>query len=267
LVIVVKVGGSILGEGVDNSILEDIQKITTKRKLVIVHGGGSKVTEIATKLGKQQRFIISPGGIKSRYTDLETAKIFTMVMTGIINKEIVRSLQETGLRAIGLSGIDGGLIRAERKKRLIIIENEKKIAIDGGYTGKISDINDNLLRILLREEYLPVISPIALGSEFEPLNIDGDRAAAYVAGGLKAETVIFLTDVSGLLINGKLMNNITKDKAEVLRPKIGHGMEKKVLASIEAVSMGVKESVISSGLVKNPISSALKHKECTVITE
>ncbi|MBI2937502.1 MAG: [LysW]-aminoadipate/[LysW]-glutamate kinase [Thaumarchaeota archaeon] len=268
MVVVVKVGGSILGEGIDPSVLDDIGAVAAKKQLILVHGGGRAVTETAKRLGKEQRFIVSPGGIRSRYTDLETIKIYTMVMTGAVNKDIVTALQKIGLPAVGISGVDGALIKADRKKKLLVVdERGRKRAIDGGYTGKISSVNGNLLKTLLSEKYLPVVSPVALSEEFEYLNVDGDRAAAYVAGGVKADSVIFLTDVKGVLMEGELVKKLTSKEAEALRPKIGFGMEKKVLASLEALSMGVKESIIASGLVKNPVASALAHRNCTVISD
>lgn len=265
MTIVVKVGGSILGEGVNPSIVSDIQSISKNSRLVLVHGGGDEVTEVAEKMGKQQRFIVSPEGIRSRYTDKETAAIYTMVMVGRLNKEIVAALEKIGLHAVGLSGIDGGLIRAERKKKLIVVEEGRKRIIDGGYTGKIQSTNAELLRSLLAMNYIPVVSPVALSEEFEFLNVDGDRAAAYVAGGLKADKVIFLTDVKGVLMDGKVVERMTVSEAKAMLPKIGHGMEKKVLASIEAVEMGVKESIIASGIIENPLSNAASHNNCTVI--
>ena len=268
MVIVVKVGGSLLGEGIADSMIDDILKVASKEKLILVHGGGKIVTDYADKLGKEQKFIISPEGYRSRYTDLETVKIFTMVMTGVINKEMVAALQKIGLAAIGLSGLDGGLIKADRKKKLMILdERKRKMIIDGGYTGKISSVNGSLLKILLNEGYLPVISPVAIGKEFEYLNIDGDRAAAYIAGGVQAKSMIFLTNVKGVVMNGELVEKMLLNEAENLRSQIGPGMEKKVLASIEALSMGVNESIIASGLVENPITSALNHFECTVIVK
>lgn len=263
--IVVKVGGSILGEGVNPSIVSDIKTIAKDNKLVLVHGGGDEVTEIAQKMGKEQKFIVSPEGIRSRYTDKETAAIYTMVMVGRLNKEIVAALEKIGLPSVGLSGIDGGLIRAERKKKLVVVEDGRKRAIDGGYTGKILQTNSELLKSLIAMNYIPVVSPVALSEEFEFLNVDGDRAAAYIAGGMKAGRVIFLTDVSGVLMNGKVVERMRVSEARAMLPKIGHGMEKKVLASIESVEMGVKEAIIASGIVDNPISSAAAHQNCTVI--
>jgi [amino group carrier protein]-L-2-aminoadipate/L-glutamate 6-kinase len=264
--IVVKIGGSVV-DGLHSTALSDIKRLVKKDRLVLVHGGGKEVTNIATKLGKEQKFIISPSGVKSRYTDKDTAEIYTMVMSGKINKAIVGMLLRQGIKAAGIAGIDGSLLKAERKKKLLIInEKGRKMAIDGGYTGKICAVDPSLINTLLNAEYVPVVSPIALSEEFDALNVDGDRAAAYVAGGLKANKILFITNVSGLILNDKLVTNMTLDQAKIALPKIGYGMEKKIIACTEAIEMGVKESIIASGQVENPISSAIEHNNCTVIT-
>jgi [amino group carrier protein]-L-2-aminoadipate 6-kinase len=263
--IVIKIGGSVV-DGLHTSALSDIKSIAEECQLVFVHGGGKEVTSTATKLGKEQKFIISPGGVRSRYTDKETAEIYTMVMSGKLNKSIVQMLLRKGINAVGIAGIDGGVLKAERKKKLLI-KNEKgrKMVIEGGYTGKITSVDATLISNLVRSGYVPVISPIALSEDFDFLNVDGDRAAAYVAGGIKAEKVIFVTDVNGLMLNGKLVSSMTLDEAKSTLPKIGSGMDKKVLACIEAIEMGVKEAIIASGQVENPLSAAVAHRECTVI--
>ena len=264
--IVIKIGGSVV-DGLHESTIKDLKTVINHDEVILVHGGGKEVTSIAENLGKEQKFVVSPGGIRSRYTDRETAQIYTMVMSGKINKEIVIMLQKDGINAVGLAGIDGAIIKAERKKKLIIIdERGRKVVIDGGYTGKINAVNASLLNTITTGGYVPIISPVALSEESDPLNVDGDRAAAYIAGSVKADSVIFLTNVSGLMIDEKLVTRITISEAKEMLPKIGFGMEKKVLACTEAVSMGVKEAIIVSGQMANPISSALKHNNCTVIS-
>jgi len=176
-------------------------------------------------------------------------------------------LLRQGLKAVGIAGIDGGVLKAERKKKLMIInEKGRKMMIDGGYTGKINAVDPTLIHILVDNGYVPVVSPIALSEEYDFLNVDGDRAAAYVAGGVKADRVIFITNVNGLMLNEKLVTGMTLEQAKAALPKIGSGMEKKVLACTEAVEMGVKEAIIASGQVVKPISSAIAHNNCTVIT-
>jgi len=264
--IVVKIGGSIV-DGLHSTAIEDIKNIIKRDKLVLVHGGGKEVTNIATKLGKEQKFIISPSGVKSRYTDKETAEIYTMVMSGKINKAIVGMLLRHGIKAVGISGLDGVVLKAQRKKKLLIVnEKGRKMAVDGGYTGKIHGVDPSLINVLLDQGYTPVISPVAISEEFDFLNVDGDRAAAYIAAGLKAQIVVFITNVAGLILQDKLVTDITLEQANSSLSKIGYGMEKKIIASKEAIEMGVTESVIASGKVEYPISAAIAHNNCTVIT-
>jgi acetylglutamate/LysW-gamma-L-alpha-aminoadipate kinase len=263
--ITIKIGGSVV-DNLHPTTISDIKKIVEQEGVVLVHGGGKEVTKVSKELGKEPKFVVSPDGIKSRYTDKETAEIFTMVMSGKINKTIVCMLQKNGINAIGLSGIDGKIIQAERKKKLLIInEKGRKQAIDGGYTGKITNVNASLLKSLLEQGYTPVISPIAISEEFDCLNVDGDRAAAYVAGKIQSDKVLFLTNVDGLLMDEKLVKSLTLDEAKAIIPKIGFGMEKKILAATEALDMGVKEAIIANGQRENPISAAIAHDKCTVI--
>lgn len=266
MLIVVKVGGSILNE-VPPEIVTDIKNVLSEHQLVLVHGGGKGVTEVASKLGKEQKFVFSPTGFRSRYTDKETMEIFTMVMAGRINKKLVSAIQKQGIPVVGLSGLDGYLLRAERKKRLIVVNDQgRKQVIDGGYTGKVNQVNAALLRLLLDNGYVPLVSPVAVSEEFEPLNVDADRTAANIAGALNADKLVLLTDVEGLMLDGKLVSELSTEDAEAKLKKIGGGMITKVYAAQEALKNGVKEAVICSGVRKTPISSALKHEGGTVIT-
>jgi acetylglutamate/LysW-gamma-L-alpha-aminoadipate kinase len=267
MLFVVKLGGSILAEGPSSELVTDVKKLLGEHKIIFVHGGGSEVTGIASKLGKEQKFIVSPQGFRSRYTDKETIEIFTMVMAGKMNKNIVLSLEKQGINAIGLSGLDGFLLKALRKKRLIIIdERGRKKVIDGGYTGRIIEINTDLICSILKNNYTPVITPIAISEEFEPLNIDGDRTAAAIASNLAADKLILLTDVGGLILNKKIISEIKASEIKPLLSEIGHGMSTKVHASLEALKGGVKEVIITSGSGKNPLSLALNRKRGTVIS-
>lgn len=263
--ITIKIGGSVVDE-LHSSAIQDIKNVSQREGLILVHGGGKEVTRISEKLGKESKFVTSPSGIKSRYTDGETVEIFTMVMSGKINKQIVKLLQKNGINAVGLSGVDAKIIQADRKKKLLIVnEKGRKQAIDGGYTGKISNINAEFIKMLLDGGMVPVISPIAISEEYDFLNVDGDRAAAYVAGKVGSDKVLFITNVDGLFMDDKLVTKLTLAEAKEIRPKVGPGMEKKILASTEALDMGVKEALIANGQKENPISSAIAHDNCTVI--
>jgi acetylglutamate/LysW-gamma-L-alpha-aminoadipate kinase len=267
MLFVVKVGGSILKEGASSDLISDLKTLLRENQAVLVHGGGVEVTEIASKLGKEQKFIVSPEGFRSRYTDKETIEIYSMVMVGKVNKQIVLALLNQEIPSIGLSGLDGKLLRAERKKKLIAVdERGRKKVIDAGYTGKITKVDADLLQLLLEKGYVPVVTPIAVGDECEPLNVDGDRTAAFVAGALKADCLILLTDVDGLVLKGELVPRIGATEIKEVLPGIGQGMSTKVHASLEALNQGVKEVIVTSGLGKSPISSALKHECGTVIT-
>ena len=265
--IVIKIGGSIAGE-LHDSLVPDIARAADSHGgVIMVHGGGKDVSSVSTKiLGHEPRFITSPSGVRSRYTDLDTVRVFVMVMAGAVNKSIVRTLQAGGVDAVGLSGIDGGLLSADRKKRLLIVnERGRTQAIEGGYTGKITDVNVDLLSALLERGATPVIAPVALSKEFDYLNVDGDRAAASVAAAMHADCVIFLTDVDGIEMDGSLVEEIDAEDARKMRPKIGAGMEKKVIASLEALDGGVSKAIIANGMRTDAITAAIAHKRCTVI--
>ncbi|MHB8567488.1 MAG: [LysW]-aminoadipate/[LysW]-glutamate kinase [Nitrososphaerales archaeon] len=256
--VVCKIGGSII-DGVDPTIIDDIKDLRLNGyRIVLVHGGGDQVTSIAEKLGKHQRFVTSPEGIKSRYTDRATSQIFTMVMSGLLAKQISQTLQKNGVNSISLTGIDGMLLKAARKKKLIIVDDRgRKLAIEGGYTGKINQVNTSLLESLLSSGLVPIVSPVAVGEEFELLNVDGDRACSHIAGAMKADAAVFLTDTEGLILDGAVVSSMNSKEARQALPKIGAGMDKKVLAAAEAVEMGTRRSIIASGVKKYPLRSAL----------
>ena len=266
MVVVFKIGGRVMNTVFNGPALDDFSQATHGTQTVLVHGGGDTVTGIAEKLGVQQKFVTSPEGFRSRYTDEETIQVFTMVMAGKINKEIVRQLQSRKVPALGLSGPDGALIRAERKKKLIVMdERGRKRVIEGGYTGKVTNVDASLLRTLITAGYLPIIAPIALGLESEPLNLDGDRTAAYVAGALQADQLILLTDVAGVSIEGEVKPRLSAEEAKSNLSKIGPGMVTKVYAALEALTMGVKKVMISSGRLDNPFTSALQENGTLIL--
>lgn len=252
--------------GIPEELINDVVSLSPTHQLVLVHGGGDVVTEMATRLGKEQRFVVSPDGIRSRYTDKETAEIYQMVMSGLLAKRLVLALGKAGVNSISLSGADGRLMQAKRKTKLVIVdERGRKVAIDGGYTGRVQKVNSSLVDLLLSHGYLPVVSPVATGEAGEPLNVDGDRAASSVAVGLGADAVVFATNVDGLKLDGGLVSHLTPMEATSQLSKVGFGMQKKVMAAVEAVQGGVKEAIICSGTRSGPLTKALVHDKCTVI--
>ena len=266
MLLVIKMGGSILKKGTSQNLVADLKEVAKTNRIILVHGGGVEVTEIASKLGKEQKFIISPEGFRSRYTDKETIEIYTMVMAGKINKQIVLALQAQGIQAVGITGLDAATLKAERKTKLIAVdERGRKRVMDGGYTGKITEVNVELLSLLLEKRFVPIVTPIALSQDSEPLNVDGDRTAAIIAGALKADCLILLTDVQGLMLKGKCVPKISSTEVKEVQSGIGSGMSTKVHAALEALNHGVKEVIVTSGMGNQPISSALNHEVGTVI--
>jgi acetylglutamate/LysW-gamma-L-alpha-aminoadipate kinase len=263
---VIKIGGDLLKEGFPQTLVDELKELKAEHQFILVHGGGDIVTRISEKLGHPPKFVTSPRGFKSRYTDKDTSEIYTMVMAGKINKEIISALQKSGVQALGLSGLDGGLVTAKRKEQLIIVDDRgRKMLIDGGYTGQVIDININLLNILLENGYLPVLSAVAMGEESEPLNVDGDRLAASIAVKCGVDKLILLTDVEGVYREGKQIKELHLSEAKALVKEMGPGMVTKVYAAVEALEGGVKEVVISSGLMSDAIRSGLDNKKGTVL--
>ena len=262
--IVLKLGGSIL-QGDISAFLEDLGSLP-EEGFILVHGGSDVMDEVAARMGEPQKFIRSPSGFRSRYTDKRTIEIFQMVVAGRVNKDLVARLQSHGVNALGLSGMDGSLITAKRKTKIKSIEDSVVKTITGDYSGIIRRVNAKLLKDLLSMGYVPVVAPLAMGYEHEPLNIDGDRLAASIAGAVGAEKLIFFTDVPGYLSQGELVAQIKGALIEETMKKAEGGMKKKLLAAKEALELGVREAVIASILREKPVTHALEHLDCTVIS-
>ena len=259
--IVVKAGG---GEGLDmQAVCADVAELVAQgEQIVLVHGGSHETNVISEKLGHPPRFVTSVSGHSSRYTDRETLKIFVMVVAGRINKLLVERLQQLGVNALGLSGLDGRLLEGKRKSALRIVENGKRKVLRGEYSGKIERVNAGLLRLLIEAGYTPVVAPLAISYESEALNVDGDRAAAAIGAALKAEKVIILSNIPGLLQDvsdeGSLIRHVPLELAEEHLERYAQGrMKRKVLGAIEALRDGVGQVVIADGRAAQPVRQAL----------
>ena len=270
MLLVVKVGGRILNQNLDN-IVESIARLVRKDyKVILVHGGGDLVTEYSKRLGIEPKIYVSASGVRFRYTDEEELKVYMMVIAGLINKTIVSRLLKLGVKAIGLSGVDAAIMLAERKKRVIIVDPEtgRKRLLPGGYTGKVKSVNKDVILKLVNEGYTLVIAPLAVGEDGTPLNIDGDQAAFEIAKAVSANKLIFLTDVEGVLLDGKLVERLTVDEAKSIALKLGPGMNRKVLAAAQTVEAGVDEVIIGYGGGANPVEELLEgSRRATRITK
>ncbi len=259
--LVVKVGGS---EGVDlDAVCADVAALWAGgQRLILVHGGSHLTNEVAQALGHPPQFITSPSGYTSRLTDRRTLEIFEMVYCGQVNKGIVERLQALGVNAVGLSGLDGGLWRGERKKAIRAVENGRRRMIRDSYTGRVDTVNTGLLDTLLQAGYLPVLTPPAISFENEAINVDGDRAAGATAIAVKAENLLILSNVPGVLRNfpdeSSLIRHINRSDIETVAQNYAEGrMRMKLLGAQEALDGGVGRVVIGDSRGERPILQAL----------
>ena len=243
-IVVIKYGGNaMVNEQLKQQVMEDIALLwLIGVKVVLVHGGGPEISETMKRLGKQAQFV---NGL--RVTDKETVDIVQMVLAGKVNKTLVNLLQMKGGHAVGLSGIDGGIIEAVMKDEAL------------GYVGKITRIRTQPITDLLEKNYIPVISTVASDRQGNTYNINGDTAAAYIAGALNAERLIMMTDIAGILRDkddpSTLIPALTVSEAKKLFDEgiISGGMIPKVDCCIEAIGKGVKHVVIMDGRVPHSI--------------
>jgi acetylglutamate kinase len=245
--IVVKYGGhAMVKEDLKRSFAMDVVLMKyIGMNPVIVHGGGPQIGELMEKLGKVPHFVQG-----MRVTDAETMDIVEMVLGGKINKEIVGLINQHGGRAIGLSGKDGGLIKASRLKVRQPGSGEESQLIDIGLVGKVDAINSHVIQVLDSSGYIPIIAPVGVGDEGEPYNINADLVAGEVAAALKAEKLIVLTDVEGILDEQKtLISSLKRTDVPKLIEQgvISEGMLPKVEACLTALEGGVRKAHIIDG--------------------
>lgn len=243
-IVVVKYGGNaMINEQLKQQVMEDIVLLhLIGVKVVLVHGGGPEINDLMDKLGKKPEFV---DGL--RVTDRETMDIVQMVLAGKVNKTLVNLLEMKGGKAMGISGMDGCLIEATCKDKRL------------GYVGKITNIHIQPVNDLLEKGYIPVISTVGCDRDGNTYNINGDTAAAYIAGALGARRLIMMTDIAGILRDKNdpttLIPDITIAEARTLYDEgvISGGMIPKVNCCIEAIESGVKNVIIMDGRIPHSI--------------
>ena len=243
-ILVVKYGGNaMISEELKDSVMSDIILLSTIGiKVVLVHGGGPEITGMLNKIGKKSEFV---NGL--RVTDKETADVVQMVLAGKINKSLVNLLCSKGGKAIGLSGSDGGMIRAKPKSKEL------------GFVGEITDINVQTILDVLEMGYIPVVSTVGFDSDGNTYNINADTVAAGIAGKLKAESLISMTDIAGILKDkddpSTLISKIYVEDAAKLMDEgiIQGGMIPKVQCCVDAINLGVRKVFVIDGRIPHSI--------------
>ena len=243
-IVVVKYGGNaMINEQLKEQVMEDIVLLwLIGVKVVLVHGGGPEISEVMDKFGKKPVFV---DGL--RVTDRETMDIVQMVLAGKVNKTLVHLLEMNGGKAMGISGMDGRLIEAEPKSEAL------------GYVGRITKVNIGAVTDLLEKGYIPVISTVGCDRHGNTYNINGDTAAAFIAGAMGAERLIMMTDIAGILRDkddpSTLITELTVDEAEMLAESeiVSGGMIPKINCCVEAINKGVKNVTIMDGRVSHSI--------------
>ena len=257
--IVVKVGGSL---GIDyDALCADVAELWQGgQKLVLVHGGSAETNRVAEALGHPPKFVTSPSGYTSRFTDRETLEIFEMVYCGKVNKGIVERLQRLNVNAVGLSGLDGRIFEGKHKDKVRSVENGKTKLLRGDHTGTVERVNVELLELLLSNGYLPVLTPPGSSYSGVAVNVDGDRAAAAVAKALRADALLLLSNVPGLLRDfpdeASLVETIPAGKVESYMDFAEGRMKKKVLGAAEAIAGGVGKVIFGDARVPSPVTRA-----------
>ena len=238
---IIKYGGAAMRD--ERLKVSFAQDVTILRKIginiIIVHGGGKDITDLATALNIPTRFVDG-----QRYTDEKMVDVVLMTLAGRLNKEIVNLINTNGGNAVGLCGMDNGLLKARR-----ITEK------DLGLVGDVSAVNTGFLNLLLNNGMMPVVSPLAVGEDNKILNINADLAAGAIATALQAEKLVYLSDIEGVLVDEQLVSSLTNAEAESLieRGAIHGGMIPKVRSAFATLDAGVKKVHIIDGRIKHSL--------------
>jgi acetylglutamate/LysW-gamma-L-alpha-aminoadipate kinase len=265
MTVVVKIGGARAVDPAD-AIADIASLVEDGEDIVVTHGGSTAVDDALDRLGIEPEYVETPDGVVGRFTDEETMEVFEMVLAGRVNTQLVASLRTAGVDAVGLSGVDGGLLEGPRTSAVRVVEDGKKKIRRGDHSGTPKAVNDGLLHSLLAEGYTPVCSPPMAGIEDDravtPVNTDADRAAAVIAGALDA-TLVLLTDVPGILADpddpATLFETVeTAPEWEEVEAAAAGFMARKLMAAEEALTGGAAEVVVADANDEAPVTAALE---------
>ncbi len=253
--LVVKIGGSVTNP---DNVLREIAELD--EPVVVVHGASRELDELSHRLGSPPRIVESGRGDSTRYTDSETMDHFLMAYAGKVNKRIVERLRQLGVNAIGLTGMDGGIVRGRRRRDLRITENGRTKVLHDNHVGTIESIDPRLLTMLMESGYTPVLTPPIAGEDGTALNVDGDRMAAEIAVALEARALVILSDTPGLLqdvgVSASTIRDVEPEDVDAVAEIAGGRMRAKIHAASRAQTHGIG-AVLSDGRVVSPIAAAL----------
>ncbi len=256
MTIVVKVGGA-AGNSLD-AVLDDL---AGRRDYVLVHGGSERVDRLGEALGRPAQYYTAPSGVVSRRSDPAHLEVVVLALAGAVQTEIVARLFARGVRAIGLSGVDAGLLLARRKEGAREVVDGRVLRVADDRSGRVERVDAALLESLLGLGLVPVVGPPAVTATGEVVNVDADRVAAEIAVALGAETLLLLTNVAGVLRDrddaASRVATVGRDAIDTVLPLAEGRMRKKVLAAQTALAGGVGRVVIASSSGSSPVARAL----------
>ncbi|WP_327262540.1 [LysW]-aminoadipate kinase [Streptomyces sp. NBC_01232] len=266
---VVKCGGA---AGVDPArVCADVAALVKAGgRVVLVHGGSAELEQLAGRLGVPQRSITSRSGVTSRYTDDATLEVLTLTLAGQVKPALLVELAGHGVPAVGLTGIDAGLLRARRKNAIRARVDGRTVLVRDDHSGRIDEVDPAALKVLLDAGITPVVSPPALAEDGRPVNVNADRAATAIAVALGADRLVFLTAAPGVLADPSDESS-RLDRyglpAEGTPPGVGGGMVVKLIAAREALEGGVREVLIADGRAEDPVRRALTGLSTAVVID
>jgi [amino group carrier protein]-L-2-aminoadipate 6-kinase len=258
--IVVKCGGA---RGVaEGHVCADVAALMRDgHRVVLAHGGSADIERLAARLDVPQRRLVAPDGVVARYTDDATLEVLTLALAGGVKPRLVELLAREGVAAVGLTGLDGGLLLARRKAAQRALVDGRIVVVRDSHAGSLVGVNARLLHALLDAGFLPVVSPPALADDGGAVNVDADRAAAAVAGALGASTLVLLTRAPGVLRDpaddSSAFETCTLPPSGSPPAWAEGGMALKLVAAREALLQGVREVVVADGAGERPVLAAL----------
>ncbi|ASW55730.1 [LysW]-aminoadipate kinase [Plantactinospora sp. KBS50] len=264
---VVKCGGN---PAVDSAgVCADVARLVDRgESVVLVHGGSGEIARLAGRLGVPQRTLVAPDGVSARYTDPAMLEVVVLALAGAVKPAIVATLSRLGVPAVGLTGLDGGMLRASRKRALRAVVDGRTVLVRDNHSGRIVAVRTGLLDGLLRSGFVPVVSPPAIDEHGRAVNVNADRVAAALTVALGADRLVLLTGAPGVLADpgddSSVQRSYEVPPTGAPGSVAGGGMALKLIAARDALAGGVPSVRIADGRVPDPISRALAGSGTTV---